>query len=195
MLTVVWDVDDVLNDLMAQWFKHCWLIEHPDCRVAYSELAANPPHQSLGVTLDEYLSSLDSFRKTERAENMQPNPRVLAWFRGEGKRFRHIALTARPLESAPGVAHWVLRHFGAWVRCFGVVPSRIEPDIPIYDGSKGEYLRWLGRGDILVDDSVANCKQAESLGLKALLYPQSWNNGTLTVDDLLHELSNLAEGS
>ena len=195
MLTVVWDVDDVLNGLMEQWFKECWLIEHPDCKVSYAELAANPPHQSLGVTLDEYLASLDSFRKTEKASNMQPNPRALAWFRDEGKRFRHIALTARPLESAPDVAHWVMRHFGAWIRCFGLVPSRVEEDIPIYDCSKGEYLKWLGRGDILVDDSVENCLQADSLGLKTLLYAQPWNQSTLTDDALLHELSDLAEES
>ena len=25
MLTIVWDVDDVLNDLMLQWFTSCWL--------------------------------------------------------------------------------------------------------------------------------------------------------------------------
>ena len=195
MLTVVWDVDDVLNDLMQQWFKHCWLIEHPDCQVTYTDLSENPPHLALGVTLDEYLASLDAFRRTERAINMQPNPRVLAWFRTEGERFRHIAITARPLESAPDVAHWVMRHFGAWVRCFGVVPTRIDGDVPTYDGNKGEYLKWLGRGDIFVDDAAENCLRAESLGLKTLLYAQPWNNSTLATDALLRKLSDLAEES
>ena len=195
MLTVVWDVDDVLNDLMVQWFTHCWLIEHPGCRLQYMELSGNPPHRVLGTTLEEYLGSLDAFRGTERACDMMPNPEVLAWFRGQGERFRHIALTARPLESAPDVAHWVLRHFGAWVRCFGVVPSRTSAHIPVYDCSKGDFLRWLGRGDVLVDDSADNVLQAQSLGLKTLLYPQPWNNSTLTAGALLRQLSDMAEES
>ena len=34
MVTIVWDVDDVLNDPMQQWFIYGWLVEqHPECRV------------------------------------------------------------------------------------------------------------------------------------------------------------------
>ena len=37
MLTIVWDVDDVLNDLMHAWFKHSWLADHPDGKIRYED--------------------------------------------------------------------------------------------------------------------------------------------------------------
>ena len=192
MLTVVWDVDDVLNDLMYQWFFHGWMAEHPHCQIPFEKLTSNPPHTVLGTDLPVYLASLDRFRKTELGCNMSPNPDVMAWFRRHGSQFRHVALTARPLETAPDVAHWVMRHFGAWIRCFGVVPTRIDEGIPVYDRTKGEYLAWLGHGDVLVDDSPENIAQAASLGLTTLQAPQPWNNTRLSLPALLRELSQMA---
>lgn len=192
MLTVVWDVDDVLNDLMYQWFVYAWNVQHPECAIPFAGLTQNPPHQVLGIDRDEYLSSMDVFRKTERACNMSPNPEVLAWFHEQGHRFRHIALTARPLETAPEVAHWLFRHFGKWIRCFGVVPTRTGEGVPVYDRTKGEYLAWLGRGDVLIDDSTENIVQAESLGLKTLQVAQPWNQSKLSIAMVLQELSQMA---
>jgi len=192
MLTVVWDVDDILNDLMHQWFLHGWLTEHPDCSVSYEQLSCNPPHTVLGVGREDYLASMDRFRESDRARNMTADPDVLTWFREQGYRFRHIALTARPLQSAPEVARWVIQHFGAWIRCFGVVPTRTLDDVPVYDRTKGEYLAWLGRGDILVDDSTENVSEAALLGLKTFQPARPWNNARLTLPKLLNQLSQIA---
>jgi hypothetical protein len=192
MLTVVWDVDDVLNDLMYQWFIHCWRVQHSDCSVSYEELTRNPPHEVLGIDRSDYLSSMDLFRGTERARNMSPASEVIAWFKQDGGLFRHIALTARPLETAPDVAYWVMYHFGTWIRCFGVVPTRVQDGVPVYDHSKSEYLRWLGRGDIIVDDSTENIREAESLGLRTLHLAQPWNDSRLTISQLLRQLSKMA---
>lgn len=195
MLTIVWDVDDVLNELMYQWFTFSWLPENPDCSVAYEELIKNPPHEVLGISLETYLISLDEFRRTDRAVNMEPNPEVLAWMGKHGDMFRHIALTARPLETAPDVAHWVMKHFGAWIRCVGVVPTRSAVNVPVYDRTKGEFLKWLSCGDVVVDDSIENLAQTQALGLKTLLYPQPWNRSPLTVNMLLKELTDLVVAS
>jgi len=192
MLTIVWDVDDVLNDLMYQWFTFGWLPENPGCEISYKELSGNPPDESLGISRETYLASLDAFRMTERAINMEPNAEVLRWMRSHGRRFRHIALTARPLETAPDVAYWVMRHVGAWIRSFGVVPTRAAADAPVYDRTKGDFLKWLRCGNIFVDDSAENVRQAQELGLKTLLYPQPWNTSLLTVNILLKELTDLA---
>lgn len=192
MLTVVWDVDDILNDLMFQWYVHGWLAEHPDCCLSYEQLSANPPHTVLGVQRGDYLASMDRFRATDRARNMTPAPDALSWFREQGHRFRHIALTARPLESAPEVARWVILHFGEWIRCVGIVPTRTVEGVPVYDRTKGEYLAWLGRGDVLVDDASENIAQAASLGLKTLQPARPWNHATLTLAALLNELSQMA---
>jgi hypothetical protein len=192
MLTIVWDVDDVLNDLMNQWFTFAWLPAHSECRVAYSGLTANPPHEALGIERSQYLASLDEFRGTERAQNMAPSAEILAWFHAHGRRFRHIALSARPLESAPDMARWVMEHFGAWIRCVGVVPTRTAPGVPTYDRNKADFLAWLGRGDILIDDSPENIRQAQSIGLTTLMPPQPWNDSPLTVPALLDDLSRMA---
>jgi hypothetical protein len=193
MLTIVWDVDDVLNDLMRQWFTSCWLQDRAGCEISYHELIENPPDAVLSISRAEYLSSLDEFRRTERAREMEPNRIVLQWMRQHGDRFRHIALTSRPLGTAPNVADWVLRHFGAWIRCIGVVHTREDDEFPVYDRTKGEFLDWLKCGDVMVDDSPENIRQAQSRGLKTLLYPQPWNSSTLSVDALLNELTKLAE--
>lgn len=192
MRALVWDVDDVLNDLMLQWFSHEWLAEHPDCPISFEGLTCNPPHPLLGVDRDAYLESMDRFRLTERALNLIPNPEVLAWFREHGHRFRHLALTSRPLETAPDVAHWVMRHFGAWIRCFGVVPSRPESGVPVYDHSKGDFLAWSKLGDVLIDDSNDNILQAASLGLRTLQPAQPWNNSSLSIEEVLQQLTQLA---
>lgn len=192
MLTVIWDVDDILNDLMHQWYHHGWLAEHPDCGLAYNELTRNPPHAVLGVEAAEYLESMDRFRRTDLAKGMAPNPEVMAWFQRAGHRCRHIALTARPLESAPDVAWWVMHYFGAWIRCFGVVPSRTVEGVPVYDRSKREFLEWLRLGDVLIDDSTDNILQAASLGLKTLQPAQPWNSSRLSIRAMLEQLSQWA---
>jgi len=126
MLTIVWDVDDVLNDLMAAWFRQCWLPAHPDCRVTYAALRENPPHAVLGIEKAEYLLSLDRFRSSDGGRRLAPNPEILRWMGEHGHRFRHMALTARPLASAGDAAEWVFRHFGNYIRCYGVAPVRLD---------------------------------------------------------------------
>jgi len=120
---------------------------------------------------------------------------VLEWMKQHGDGFRHIALTARPLDSAPNVAEWVMRHFGAWIRCIGFVHTREDDHFPAYDRTKGEFLDWLNCGDVMVDDSAGNILQAQSRGLKTLLYPQPWNDSLLSVEGLLDDLTNMAVSS
>jgi hypothetical protein len=188
MQTIVWDVDDVLNSLMHEWFTQAWLKEHPRCAIEYEELTGNPPHLALGAAREEYLASLDAFRKTESGIHLPPNVELLGWFARNGCKFRHIALTSRPLESAPDTAWWVMHHFGAWIRCFCVVPSRADRGAPIYDLGKGDFLRWLGKGDVMVDDAEENLKQAAELGMKTIAWPQPWNGSRLDTASTLLEL-------
>lgn len=180
MLTIAWDVDDVLNDLMRSWLRDEWLPRHPECGVSYGDLRSNPPQTLLGVSLDEYLASLDRFRRSRYAE-LQPLPEAKGWFERHGHRYRHLALSAVPLESAPVSAAWVLRHFGAWIRSFHFVPSRRPGgSIPVYDAGKSDFLRWLGKADVLVDDTAANVEAAREAGFQAVLMPRPWNGGAGT---------------
>jgi len=195
MRTLVWDIDDVLNDLMRNWFTEEWLPTHPDCRLAYADLLENPPHRVLGIGEAEYLASLDAFRMSEKARAMQPNRNVLEWFQAHGACCRHMALTARPLASVPGLAEWLFRHFGTYLRHFGVVPIRLEDGVPRYHNGKGDYLQWFGKADLLIDDSEENVAAAQSLGIRNVLYPQPWNRNSATVEETLRRLTQLVEAN
>ncbi|TRU52063.1 MAG: hypothetical protein EWV49_01215 [Microcystis aeruginosa Ma_QC_Ch_20071001_S25] len=196
MPTIVWDVDDVLNSLMRSWFEECWLTLHPECLLRYEDILENPPHRLLGVSLGEYLASLDSFRLSAGFQQLTPVGEILDWFDEFGGSFRHIALTATPMVAAPISAAWVMRHFGQWIRCFGFVPSKRAGEYNYqYDNNKGEFLAWWNKADILIDDNMVNLEAAKAVGIQTLLMPQPWNNSKLTITDSLELLANLAKGA
>jgi hypothetical protein len=192
MRTIVWDVDDVLNDLMRSWFLLHWAPRHPGCSLRYDQITENPPHRLLGIEKAEYLASMDEFRVTEAARAMQPNPLIVEWFARHGQWFRHLALTSRPLSTMPLLADWLYRHFGGYIRTLSVVPDRLSPDLPKVDTSKCDFLRWLGKADVLVDDSETTLAEARRLGVRGLLYPQPWNSQPMTAKELLETLTQLS---
>ena len=188
-MTIIWDVDDVLNDLMRAWLTETWLPSHPNCALGYEALAENPPHRVLGITRSEYLESIDQFRASEAARHMTPNPAIVEWLSEHGSRCRHLALTARPIASVPYASEWVFRHFGTYVRAFGVVPVRLPGGSPVYDRTKSEFLEWFGDASVLVDDCAENITAARASGIEGILYPQPWNASACAVTDVLERLS------
>ncbi len=189
MKTLVWDIDDVLNRLTHDWLEQAWKPAHPECRASYASIVANPPNRALGIPLETYLDSLDTFRASPAGVNLAPVPETLRWFERHGHRYRHLALTARPLDSAPQAAEWVLKHYGSWIRGFGFVPSsRPQDAFPVYDTTKADWLRWIGVGDVLIDDSPGNLEGARKAGLATRLVPQPWNTASGTLNDVLRSL-------
>lgn len=175
MKTIVWDVDDVLNDLMRAWLETAWKPSHPGCCTSYEALRENPPHVLLGTDLDAYRASLDAFRAGE-GRNLVPVPETLAWFERHGDGFRNVALTATPLAAAPAVASWVLTHFGRWIRAFAFIPSpRSGVSLPVYDADKGEWLESLRQVDAMVDDREENLAPARARGIRTIVFPRPWN--------------------
>jgi len=190
--TIVWDVDDVLNELMKNWFELYWLSDNPACKITYDNISENPPHQILGMNKQAYLDSLDQFRQSEHAVNMKPVPALIEWFKVNGGNFHHIALTASPLRSASKSSEWVFRHFGAWIRSFNFVPSmRIHENIPAFHNTKADFLRWWQQADIFVDDNPVNLAGAETLGIQTVCIPQPWNSSKHTLAETLEGLANL----
>lgn len=189
MITVAWDVDDVLNDLMLLWLQDRWLPEHPQYHINFEDIIENPPHKILNCTLEEYLNSLDSFRQSSKYHDMPANFEVLSWFKNHGYKARHIALTAVPLRCAGYCAEWVLRNFGQWIRTFHFVPSlRQGEKIPQYEINKIDYLRWLGKVDILVEDKEEIIRQAQDMGIKGILISRPWNKAVLSLEEALEEI-------
>ena len=192
MLTIAWDVDDVLNELMRTWLDVWWRPQHPGCMLNYEDIKKNPPHELLGVERDEYLQSLDEFRLSGHYEQLQPNPKVLEWFKKHGSSFRHIAVTSVPRVAAPVSASWVIRHFGDWIRTFHFVPSPRRSEIlPEYDTTKADYLKWLNRVNILIDDNEHNVTDLTITGIQYFLISRPWNSSSLRMEDLLYTLSRL----
>ncbi len=190
---IVWDLDDVLNNLMEAWFCAYASTSSGSVVGDYQGIVQNPPHQLLGITHSEYLNSLDTFRNSAEGHNLGPNALVLDWFREKGSNFRHMVLTNRPVKTVPGAADWVFRHFGNWVRFFHFVPSpRSGEDLPAYDSNKGECLTWLGKADALVDDSPENIRAAQELGLEVFTFPQPWNDSEHSVCELLNKVSRIS---
>lgn len=193
MKTIVWDVDDVLNSLIREWFEGFWLPEHGECSLTYNEIVENPPHQVLNISREDYLKSIDEFRASAGA-TLQLSPAVLEWFEAHGDKARHAVLTAVPLRAAGIWADWVMRHLGRWVRTFNFVPSpRDQELLPAYDQTKGEFLEWWRAADIVVDDNVATIDAARALGLGTVLVPQPWNHAPGSIDDALTALTRLTE--
>jgi len=189
---VVWDVDDVLNDLMRVWLDGVWTPTHPRQVMRFEDVLENPPHGLLGISSGDYLSSLDEFRLGTGYAEQVPNPDILAWLQVNGGRCRHIALTATALRTAPTTAAWVLRHFGRWIREFAFIPApRAREDLPTYDVDKGAWLARLGSPAILVDDSPQNAAAATSAGAVALCWPRPWNDCRATVPETLQSLTQL----
>jgi len=177
MKTIAWDIDDVLNDLMAEWFA-AWKQAHPTLSLTYEAITCNPPQSLLGVSLEDYLMSLDDFRRKHYLV-LKPNPDVLKWFESCGSQAHHIALSAVPADCAYLSAGWVMRHFGQWIRGFHFIPSARpqEPASTDYDQSKADFLRRVGGVDFFIDDSPKNVNEAVSAGVHSYLVSRPWNNG------------------
>jgi len=192
MKTIIWDVDDVLNDLMRAWFEEYATLSGADSHVTYDQLTSNPPHELLGISRMEYLASLDKFRLSGMAEKMKPVDEIFEWFCRHGESCHNVALTAAPLCASPVSADWVMRNFGRWIRSFNVIPSP-RPGIKAaqYHGAKSDFLEWWGKADILVDDSGENIAGAVSLGIQAVLFPRPWNRSIQTMKEALEELTEL----
>jgi 5'(3')-deoxyribonucleotidase len=177
MITIAWDVDDVLNDLMRQWFEIVWKKAHPECKIDYEDLSENPPYQILNITKEQYLKSLDAFRIDTYYNQMIPTLPIKEWFIHHGHKFRHITLSAVPYAAAGESARWVITHFGKWIRTFHFIPSyRQTCKIPVYDQSKEEFLKRIRQVDYLIDDNEDNIKGAESVSVKGILFPRPWNS-------------------
>ena len=186
MITIAWDIDDVLNDLMRCWFEKKWLSEHQECKVKYEDIKENPPHFILSTSINEYLESLDAFRLSQEYINMKPEQTIMQWFSAHGANYRHVALTAVPIKTASVSAQWVLKNFGKWIRTFHFVPSnRPEENVPEYENNKADFLRWFGKVDIFIDDNMTNIRGAENAGNRSILIPRPWNNQSHSLQEVL----------
>lgn len=187
-MIVFWDIDDVLNRLMCSWLAD-WQQDREDYLIKFSGLSENPPHNILGISLETYYKSLDDFRNSEKAKSQKPNPILMEWFCKHGAHHTHIALTARPLPTMANQAWWIYHNFGEWIHTVAVVPALREQKNRKRLKNKSQYIQWLGKGDIFVDDSTENVAAVAKLGLRSFLYPQPWNENRQTEAEFIKTLT------
>ncbi|MEN6374047.1 MAG: hypothetical protein ABFD75_04580 [Smithella sp.] len=186
MKTIVWDIDDVLNDSTKTWLENYWRINHSDCTLIYENITENPPHRLLGISSNDYLTSLDAFRLSPQADAMLPDSQLITWFDKKGMRYRHIALTARPGKTVLPAIDWVLQHFGKWFQTFSYVPSERQGEAPGHpDRNKAGFLSWLDKADYFIDDNTSNVEAARNLGITSFLVSRPWNRGGLSLTDII----------
>ncbi len=194
-LTLIWDLDDVLNDQTRLWLERSWCVAHPDKAVTYDELTENPPHRILGVTREEYLASMDEFRASSAGVRLRVPDEVTAWFRSNGRRARHVVVTACPQRFAADRARWVYENLGPWMCGVHVVPSPRPGDtVQLQDRTKSDWLRWFGRSDaVLIDDAPEYISAARNLSMRAIVVPHPWNGASGTRADALRQIDSLLD--
>lgn len=169
---LVWDVDDVLNNLTEEWFYLCGRRFRD---IPYESLRSNPPDEVLQITRSEYLKSLDAYRMGNQ-HKLKVRSEVMEFFQKYGARYQHIALTAVPRAFAGISAQWVFTALGNWIRTFHFVPSVRENCAVIgYDADKTGFLKRLQEVTLFIDDSEQNIFSARKAGFKAELFPCPWN--------------------
>jgi hypothetical protein len=87
-----------------------------------------------------------------------------------------------------------MKNFGRWIRSFNFVPSlRTAERIPGYDSSKADYLKWLNKINLLVEDNEENVRGAQELGIKCILIKKPWNKNGRPLKESLEEITKLLE--
>lgn len=186
---LIWDIDDVLNDLSRLCIESTAQKLRPG--IKFEEIKNNPPLPELGCDLEEFRLILDECRD-KYLYSQAPRKDVLAFFQKNGENFRSMTLSSAPMDMASRSAEWVLRHFGRWIHGTVFVPSprkRVITGSPLFS-SKAEAVVTLG--GILIDDMPINVEAVKKAGGKALYFPAPWNeNKNLAVQDFFHILEKM----
>jgi hypothetical protein len=184
---IVWDVDDVLNRLMFFWLGYWNEINNTD--VSYSDVFQNPPHSILGISREDYFDSLDGFRNSESGKNVLENDIVKNWFENHGNRFSHVACTARPIETMPNQSRWVYHNYGNWIHTVHAASSRRYDNQNDHTITKVEFITWIKRPVLFIDDSEENIRSVSGTGVDTMLYPQPWNNADISEHEFMEDLN------
>jgi hypothetical protein len=185
MTLIVWDIDDVLNELTSNWLK--W-VDDPFISEK-SQLTNSRFEEILGWSRKDYLKSLDRFRR-EQFINLEPN-QLIQNFMARHSRISNLLLSATPLTCAPISARWAFVHFGEWIDGVLMAPSPRASRSSTRMSKRDHIFRLVKTGEqvICIDDQPANILEARDAGAAAFLWPQPWNESSSSQDAVLDSIS------
>lgn len=183
---IVWDVDDVLNNLMASWIDD-WSYRNKK-KYRINDLIENPPNRMLKISLEEYYNDLDTFRNENNGDHIPVNKEIMVWFKEKGHLFHNIACTARSKSTRACQARWIYNNYGNWISTVNMSYSgRLKNKKDSLN--KIEFLGFLNKDLLFIDDNEDTIKEAKDMGFDTLLYPQPWNSSTITVNELINKIN------
>ena len=82
MLTIVWDIDDVLNDLMRDWFTESWLPHASGVRACVCRICARIRRIACCdiANAEDTSPRSTSFARRRKPERCSRIPHLLDWF-------------------------------------------------------------------------------------------------------------------
>jgi hypothetical protein len=117
---------------------------------------------------------------------------MLEWFRKYGRMFRHIALSAVSRNSATASVSWLFTHFGDWIRTFTFIPSqRSGENLAVYDLTKADYIKWLNKADVFIEDNENNIVGLEQLNIRRFIVARPWNSSKMELKAILSMLTDM----
>lgn len=187
IITIAWDVDDVLNNLMDVWLDYYNSIFQTD--YSFGQLVENPPNKILNISSKEYTKLLDEFRLSNFAKDLSPNLEIKHWMLQNIGKYRHIALTSTSAHTSFNSASWVFKNFYECIYSYNLVPAKRDYAIDLPYLSKKDFLSENNHVKILVDDNIKNIEDACSVGVKGFLLKKPWNDGML-LGEILQKIDN-----
>ena len=184
---IVWDADDVLNRLMFSWLDYWNTINNTNA--SYSELSQNPPDSIIGISRKEYIDSLDGFRNSESGKKVLTNDIVKNWFENHGNKFKHVACTARPIETMPNQAWWIYYNYGKWIHTVHAAKTVRDLMDNHHPATKADFISWMNKEVLFIDDSEENVNAVSETGSETMLYPQPWNSSKHSEEEFIAKLN------
>lgn len=134
-----------------------------------------------GLTIQEFWSKIDN-EGTWFWENLSCYPwmREMVHVASRVTKSDPILLTSPSLSvgSVTGKLLWIKRRFGDFHQHYAITPKK----------------RLLARpGALLIDDCEKNINEWKDAGGQAILFPQPWNRGIGTFDDVIRSLKSIGE--
>jgi hypothetical protein len=193
VLNIVWDIDSVLNNFEEEWFLYYKSINHEKYKnLFFNDIVDNPPHNILGITKEEYLESLNYFRKY-CMHTVKPNMSVLDWLNVYGSKINSSVLTSALYPSLEESAYWLFSNYKRYIRSYTVIPSYINKENAIiYDETKLDFLKKTRNVDIFIDDNEKTINSVKEFlpHIKVFCPKQPWNNG-VKIETILNDLTRI----